>query len=886
MRRHYAALRPLSTVAVTGPYKSSCYCQSELPCEGKRRFGVSPVLLSATQTSPAEISQLVREIEDLRKRCKYKESRPRVLASNLSRAPMPVATQIASTSSPAGSETPLTCKVMSQVTSPLNDPPVFSDIACTLQELEQTLFQLSAEEGATPSEQAYGELSPKDSGFITSNTGDAASPRDSNGPDGSRTALEPTPTPHPLLGPNTSNNDPQEMLLRCWDDADADETCAGADGAGDNALRVSFISDRIVALELHEQPISVGAAVATLSAALSSLESSGMWRAGLSVILRTLPGMSFYTPLSSEAELTPIARMELAHAKQRLLQRMQEACTRGVVFTAELCGPAFDFGAELLLMCGGGVTLKSNAHEPRFGFPSICIGVWPSPCVLPSLRDGLSSIGNAASEAALLHTLDWESLRKRHPKLMQAPVPCSSLPVTANLKRVVGAMRQLFMRFWCSTLARGLSGLGPTTTDTASNVLMKFWIQYYETVMHGSRKQVGASAVSECWALYMLLLNRTESRNVKALIRATQRMRRRVLKPPPRRDWAELTREDAPNGMEDGLFWVIPGDMASAAVRFVAERYACSDRSVFRSGLLIGDGEVVRDLSELLHCAVVATPVVPFVSQRVGGQYIVEVSVHCSPDTLATQAKVSLSTALSYLQSKEIPYIVTKRGGVSDRLVVAFAMELFQLAAETDPRKIESVACERLGFRMSPFEFIDRYSISRVVRVMQQHKHLMSQRREAQATGRAVFSAMAVEGIESFYSADGRLNRIRARNLLGIEEGLSEKEVLLRLLAALLDESCRLLLDGDVETAEDINLASLYALSLCFSTGGILSRAEDIISIPLLLRDFKHMSTRFGRFPAEVSPLLTTMVEAGESFRTLSEETLWRTRRIGGAVVG
>ncbi|KEG13054.1 3-hydroxyacyl-CoA dehydrogenase [Trypanosoma grayi] len=821
-----------------------------------------------------EFDGLLREINDLRARRGRGERKIHVLASKLRREPAITLTATATkttkpTTKPEATlqDNPLSTPTPQVVVggSPpasvvIQDLPTFTDIACTLQELESALFKLSEDETK--------EIEPKDCDISLSNTEN----EDIN--KSTATASDNAKEPQHV------NSDSQEMehsagcfadvigghraMLSCWSDPpDLKLSDVGT------KLHVSSTSDRVFAVELREQPGSVRAIVAAVCQALSEVETLTELTSGVVVVFRTLPNMPFFTPLQSELELTPLSRLELMTEKERLFRRMREIASCGVSFTAELTGSAFGFGAELLLICDTVVPSMSSLCKMRVGFPSLSLGVWPAPCVLQHMCNAMGSPERAGEVLPLLHTLTWEEAQKKFIG-----------PLLRRKQNAVRSAPRLWGYVWLSHMQccrKMRAFLGWDTVrhleDRPGDPLKVFWNDYCKIV--GLTDDVIAIA-DKSLDLYASLLGTPACENVTAVTMAFLRMGRRVLKPAPHEKYVELRPADLGNINTSEAFWVFPEGSSPATVQFIAEQRT-SGAGKTRNALLFGKLEDMKDAVELLGCAVVATNFDPPKLLSSGEESMVEVQLLHTPSVSTREKEETLSSALAYLQASEIPYIVTK-GDAGNRLVAALSLELCQLAEETEVKLVELVAMQDLGFRLSPFEVLDHYGTAQIAGVVQRYRHMMDARKSVSAA-RLLLSAMHTEGFKGergcrggFYERSGHLN-CEVTMSLAARRTMTRGDILVRLVAALVNESCRMLMDGCIETVQDVDLLSICVLTLHPSTGGLFSYVESFMGFTTLVKSMEYMSGSLGRMDLP-SPLLLSIWDAGETFRTLSPGTL------------
>ncbi|RNF02394.1 3-hydroxyacyl-CoA dehydrogenase [Trypanosoma rangeli] len=830
---------------------------------------------AASRGSGSEINGLLREINDLWKRRGVGEHKRSVSASKLRQTWTPAAalTGRSHTETHERPAFPATSTHLPLGSVAIEDPPAFTDIACTLQELEEELFKLSAKESAVGEPENCVDTDMQKAGY-------ECDERDKNTVSSVRCSQDPQPETMDFA-PMESPAEPCVFAavrhyekLSCWVDAEDVP-------ASNNAVTVHVLksANRAFTLELRERPRCARAMTLAIGQALNEVEAATELSEGLVVVFRSAPGIPFFTPLRSELELSYLTRAELLREKERLFCRMREARLHGVLFRAELNESALDFGAELFFMCDRKIVLESKVSGSAItvGFPSIALGVWPAPCVLQRISRFLGYNERVGLVVPILHTFSWSELNETHPGLLQSDRSLHWL------KKKAYKLFRLQWNWLCYLLGWGTNF---SSKGNHKDILMHRWDDYcalLDTTEGDADAVLAAEAASRGINMYVTLLGTTDFCNTASVTMALRRMRSRVLNPLTQRSIIEV-RPTNMNEIKVGeAFCVFAEASSHATVRFITEHRSFSGNDVIRSALLMGgDAASVKDATDLLDCAVVATPLRPFKLPSLGEGDMVEVQLLCAPHVSESQQWETLSSALAYLQSREVPYIVT-RGDAGARLVAVLALELSRLATEAEVQLIEAVAMEELRFRIGPFQLLDHYGMAHIANVMRRHSHLMDERRVPAIASR-VLSAMEVEGFggESsrrggFYTRYGDLNLEVATEFV-VRRKLSRSDICLRLLFALVNESCRMLLDGCVEAVDVINLVSIGALTLHPSTGGLLSYLDGGVGCVTLLRNMNYMSREMGA-TAPPSPLLQVMLEADETFCTLSPETLYEARQ-------
>nr|CCC93966.1 conserved hypothetical protein [Trypanosoma congolense IL3000] len=829
---------------------------------------------------------LIKEINEFQVRRRRSERRLNVPASNM---PPPTKKLVPEGSNDRKATEPLSMsnrvhpEVIKVPSTPmpfvLRDPPVFTDIACTLHELENALFQLSESDKVEPNMQVSASETREDVGGLGTcaaknevlDFGVVSTSAEADADSGS--AVKPVADPLDVVDTHTAGG-----ALRCWRD---DERFTALRWIDDNIapVDVEWLSDRTVALILREKPQSLQGVVAGVNRALSAIVSTMEWSCKPVVLLRAASEIPFYTPEQSEMELPPSSRLELMQMKYRLFRRMDEASKCGAVFTAELSEPALDFGAELLFMCNNVNILGTGASKLRVGFPSIKFGVWPSLCVLQRISRLMECAEDTAVVASTMHLLAWKDLVDRCPKILQfVSVPCQHQN-RWRFSQVVQKLYDFKVLFW-RVLKNKLLPKGPSCGEGKHDIMAQLWKRYCAllAIAYINGGDV-TNLLGSSLTIYAELLERRELHHVVHVMGALNRMHRRVFIPPPRTDTLAVPRGSAPGVSPlSAPFWIFTDEDPNEAARLIAEYRTVNGGTSPCCALLIGEPQRTSDVAALLDCIVFATPVGAAALPAPGGRHMVEVYVTHKAQLPEREVKVARSTALSCLQSRGIPYIVTKGGFVADRFVAALALEVCSLASEVGTDRIERVALQRLGFGIGPFELIDRYGTSRVSAAMRRRSHMMTCQKQVTSAACLLLSSMCnTKGI-CFYDTTGHANDSALRMTLSRE--LSDGEILVRLMYAMVNESCSLLLDGVVDTVDDVNLMSLFALAMSPSTGGILSCVDDIMGVATLLREIKYFSERYGESSLNPSPLLLAMEDARETFGTLSADTIRQARAL------
>lgn len=826
---------------------------------------------TAPQGRRTEIDALLREVRHLQVRRGRGEPKLCVSASKLRLGS-------AASARNKGSDQPHAASVFrsgSERSPPapvvIKDPPVFTDIACTLQELEHELFRLTATDAAVD-ESKHGTgcdvvgartepHSPgTDSATLSGESVGEERPKISNSSwaDSAAASCESDVVGH------------RESLV-CWSDADANVVGSGSFDSG-SLLEVSALSERTFIVELREQPRSVSAIIAAVNQALTKVESLKGLSGGLVVVFRSLPGIDFFTPLHSELEMTFISRVELLRSKERLFWRMRRATLSGVVFKAELNSSAFDFGAELFFLCEGQVSLSPYASKLiRVGFPSVSLGVWPAPHVLQRMCVMVGNTVDVVVAVPTMHKLTLRELLEKHPSFFQS---------SHNSQWVLDRVHRFLLQQWKNLHSFLGWDARPCVREWEGDVLMTCWADYCALVgFADDNNSTSATSAVRSLNMYLALLETSDFRHVASVTAVLRRMQHRVLSLPPQEEIVEICSADVGDFVVDKCFPVFLDGSSPATVRFIAKQRTLRDANTATSALLMGDVEGVKGAAELLDCAVVATPFRPEKLRTLDEGDVMEVRLLDSPHRSRNERTKALSSALAYLQSKGVPYIVT-RGDAGNRLVAALSLELCRLARGAEVGLIELVAKKFLRFRISPFQLLDHYGSASIAGTIQRYPHLMNENQVASTTC-LLLSAISTEGFGGsdgdrgvFYDRRGCLNTGVVATLLERVKA-TRSDILLRLIAALVNECCCMLLDGCVETVEDVNLLSIAALTLSPSTGGLLAYVDDHMGCLALLQSMKHMSGELG-VTSPPSVLLQAMVEAGETFHTLSNETLFR----------
>ncbi|ORC85591.1 3-hydroxyacyl-CoA dehydrogenase [Trypanosoma theileri] len=756
------------------------------------------------------------------------------------------------------------------------EPPMYTDIACTLQELEGALFQLAKNESLETENQ---HINMQSKSIV----------KEKNNDDNDNKLSETSVELNEVVGEHLSEKSSQDQntiktagsqdVLSCW--SNTEETVVDPLEI-DSVLHVTSLHNSIFTLELHKQPRSIRGIITLISQTLSKVESlTESTNSEITLMFRTVPNLPFFTPLQSELELTPLSRLELMMSKERLFQRMQEdALTRGISFKAELHGSALDFGAELFFFCNGSLASNLDTSSIKIGFPSIPLGVWPSPYVVKHVSFTMNLLENACIVIPTLHTLSWEKINKTYPKLIRG-LQSTDHEISRIWDKVylfsLESMKTIYSFF-------GFKSKYYPIKKKRGDFILDQWDVYCGVVKSTDKNNrintISYSKDNECLELYATLLGTSEFLNTATVVNSLRRMHRRLLEPPPSprlEEYVEMGLTDLNNGKKLNSFLVFPEGSSPAIVRLIAEQRASRGSSEIQTAMMFGDAEYMNEAVEMLDCAVIVTPLCPTKLISTCEGTIMEVHLRSTPMVSTEKRKEILSSALAYLQSKEIPYIVSK-GDVGKRLVAALSMELCQLSLEVDMGIIEAIAKQYLGFRISPFQLMDYYDTSRLSRMLQQYTHMIEERQTVSAAFQ-LLSQMNVEGYGGdcschggFYNRTGHLNRDVVSMSMRRKQ-ITWNDVLIRLLAVLVNESSSILLEGCVETVQDINLISISALTLNPSTGGLLSCVDNYIEFATLVKCMLYMSRELGVI-SPPSPLLLAMFERGETFQTLSKETL------------
>lgn len=833
----------------------------------------------SVEPARVQFDGLIKEINEFQVRRKRSERRLNVPASNIPTTktkPAQVERNVARVPQLSGpTSSVVTDPLLSSVPFVLRDPPVLTDVACTLHELESALFQISEDEGALLDEKVNvvpdATAANNDDGYVG-----ASSELEGSCVDGGQSAATEDRQAAADAGELLSAQpDSQNSGLRCWLDDTVVPTSRICSDTSLNttSLHVEWLSERTVALELRENPASVVDLVAGLNSALSTLEAVKEWSHGLVVVLRTARDIPFYTPKHSELELTPINRLEVMRAKSRLFRRMGEASRCGVVFVGEIGVSALDFGAELLFTCARVEFPISCADEVRVGFPSLQFGVWPSPDVLKRLS-GVVGYGEGVTDVVpAFHTLPWGEWRKLYPQLsLLSDMECQSwsrvwLP---EIMRGWWQWRLWFYQKMCGAFRQDLT---PFCDAVPHNTPGGLWNSYCALVT-GTETDGGADVLDKSINMYAELMANRDIYNSACVVAKLDRMHNRVLNPLPCDDRSVVSPGCSADSLTSSApFLIFAEDALGGAAKLIAQHRSSFDLNSPRYALLIGESDAVKDVAALLDCAVVATPVCAPKVAPLGGKPMVEVQVLPAVHVADNESKVALSSALAYFQSTEVPYIVTRGGDVSKRLLAALSLELCQLASETECWRVEGVARRRLGFSTCPFELMDRYGAAFISAVIDRYEHMKNFVRQVPPASRLLLAAAGTGG---FYDKTGRIAGSVAQRLRSEEP--TDGEIFVRLLGTVLNESCSLLLDGTVESTDDINLASVFCFGLKPSVGGILSCMDDNMSLSTLVREMLYMSRGCSGVSTVPSPLLRAMDDASESFRTLSADTIRRAR--------
>jgi 3-hydroxyacyl-CoA dehydrogenase len=300
--------------------------------------------------------------------------------------------------------------------------------------------------------------------------------------------------------------------------------------------------------------------------------------------------------------------------------------------------------------------------------------------------------------------------------------------------------------------------------------------------------------------------------------------------------------------------------------------------------LLLGEAHDVQSVLKVTECAAVMA--LAYRQPTVSGRLLYEISICSAPGCTDECQQLTLVAAMSFLQVQRDPYILTT-GNLTKRLAAALASECCRLAQRVPPSAVQEALQAHLGFSSSPFEIIDTFGTSALLRVLL----------DPSKPRRDVSLCPTLDALQRM-EADGFLGKGVAGSRGGFGEykeneqfvGLNSHvfgryvtrrplaaEMADRVLHAVIIEACAAILDG-AATPEHVNIATL-AVGFPEESGGALGLADGM-GIAALHRSMVTTSQATGCSHLGSPHLLSAMIENNENFSSLSAKTIAAVRAI------
>lgn len=311
--------------------------------------------------------------------------------------------------------------------------------------------------------------------------------------------------------------------------------------------------------------------------------------------------------------------------------------------------------------------------------------------------------------------------------------------------------------------------------------------------------------------------------------------------------------------------------------------------------VLVGEAAAAQSVLARVPCAAVVSPAAAFC--EVGRASAQQVRLFATPQWPTDLQQDTLVAALTYVQQRRTPHVVAA-GAAPQRLLLALLGEAVALA-QTLPAagEIEAAATSQLRLRLGPFQLVDTYSTTAIA-------GMAAEERLRTTAASAALAPAPVALLESCTRSMAREGLLGARGIRGgfygpavaptapgsaapalLREGVlgafvrrhaTPALISDRLRAAVLNAACDLLVRGEVQHVDDIDLLSMSALGWREETGGVLYQVDQLgeEGLPRLVAHMADLAVSGAAPHLSPHPLLLRMVEQKVRFANLATSGL------------
>ncbi|CCW70037.1 unnamed protein product [Phytomonas sp. Hart1] len=301
--------------------------------------------------------------------------------------------------------------------------------------------------------------------------------------------------------------------------------------------------------------------------------------------------------------------------------------------------------------------------------------------------------------------------------------------------------------------------------------------------------------------------------------------------------------------------------------------------------VFVGSPGEVHDRTSLVQCAVVVNALGQTIaaltqSEKTRLDSVVELSL--IGQQLAAKHRSSMDyefdiqrAAITFLRSRNIPFVLTSSGEESLKIVVVLALELYRVA--THECLLSNAALTFLLSQLSVYmrcrkplpDIFAQFGVDSIYSAIWRYARFRTVYEGLDITKekfiRFLHTCIAVASfstVSGFYSSVLHSITENVENLTNLIE---------HIFLALVDHCCLSLTQGEVRSARDINLLSIAALWLHPETGGILALAECHMGPPKAVAKRMKEEAQPLKRPYDSLPSLEWIGECGLVFDALKE---------------
>jgi Ni,Fe-hydrogenase III small subunit len=293
--------------------------------------------------------------------------------------------------------------------------------------------------------------------------------------------------------------------------------------------------------------------------------------------------------------------------------------------------------------------------------------------------------------------------------------------------------------------------------------------------------------------------------------------------------------------------------------------------------LLCGTTAQCRSALSMVPCAAVIAPAIPRIEAVPSFR---EVHVE-TPETASAVARESvLLAALHYLQRAKMPHIVT-RGHGCERFIAALVAEALRCLSVSDHVKVEE-ASQLIGLRPSVFQMMDEIGAEALLRFFQQTKTTpvdgpapVPQRVLERMRELGLLRGRKENGLYS-YANDGAILALNHQVFKSLFLQPTAAQIADRMLLACINECCAMIVDGEVDAAQDCNIIAV-ACGFAAATGGVLGNSVNASA----LLDRMNEHSKSPNLTITPHPLLRAMNMNNDCFGSLRDRTIEMAKHLG-----